>query len=138
MLLSKEDMFGDAQTIATAQGATNSSDTLDWGAHGDDISRFLSLFVLCKNTAASDGAATLSVALQTSSNGTDFATIQTWNFALADLDAGAYLVNGVPLPPGVKRYNKLVYTGGTADFTTAPILTAGIVRNDVPVARQTT
>ncbi len=134
MLLSKQDNFSETQTIATAQGATNSANTLDWGAHGDDIGRFLSLFVLCTNTAASDGDATLAITFQTSANGTDFTTLQTWTFAKTALVAGAYLVNGEPLPLGLKRYNKLVYTGGAADFTTAPIITAGIVRNDVPVA----
>ena len=136
MLLSEQDMFSDAQTIGTDIGNTNSEDILDWAAHGDDVGRFLSLFIMLTNTAASNGASTLTITWQTSANGTDYSTIATYGpFALADLASGKYLVNGEPLPKGILKYNKLVYAGGGANFTTAPIVTAGIVRNDVPIER---
>ena len=47
MKLSKQDLFSDGQTLPTTQGDHASDDTLDWGAHKDDHSRFLTLFAKC-------------------------------------------------------------------------------------------
>ena len=59
-MLSKEDMFSDAQDIpVTLNAATDITNVLDFMAHGDDIDKLLRWFVILGETATSDGAATL-------------------------------------------------------------------------------
>lgn len=136
MLLSKEDMFCYEQTIGTAIGNTDSTDTLDWSAHGNDVGRFLSVFAMVAASAASSGSPTLTISWQTSADNSTFTPLKTWGpFALADVVKGAYLIDGEPLPFGLKQYNKLVFAGADAAFSTAPKITAGVVRNDVPIER---
>ena len=136
MLLSKEDMFSDAQEIpVTLNAATDSTNVLDFKSHGDDIDKLLRWFVILGETATSNGAATLTITWQTSANGTDYTTLWTSEtFALASLVAGAKLVDGLVLPTGLKRYNKLVFTNGTAAFTNTPAVDAGLIRNEMPIS----
>lgn len=136
MLLSKEDMFSDAQEIpVTLNAATDSANVLDFKAHGDDIDKLLRWFVILGETATSDGAATLTITWQTSENGTDWTTVYTSaTFALASLVAGAKLVDGLVLPTGLKRYNKLVYTNAGAAFTNTPAVDAAVIRNEMPIS----
>ena len=136
MLLCKEDTFSDAQAIpVTLNAATNSTDVLDFKSHGDDIDKLLRWFVILGTTATSDGAATLTITWQTSANNSEWTTLWTSStFALSALVAGAKLVDGAVLPTGLKRYNKLVYTNGTAAFTNTPAVDAGVIRNDMPIA----
>ena len=136
MLLSNEDMFSDAQEIpVTLDAATSSTNTLDFHAHGDDIDKLLRWFVILGETATSDGAATLTITWHTSANNSNWTTLWTSEtFALASLVAGAKLVDGLVLPTGLLRYNKLVFTNGTAAFTNTPAVDAGVIRNDMPIA----
>ena len=136
MLLSKEDMFSDAQAIpVTLNAATDSTNVLDFKSHGDDIDKLLRWFVILGETATSNGAATLTITWQTSANGTDYTTLWTSaTFALASLVAGAKLVDGLVLPTGLKRYNKLVYTNAAAAFTNTPAVDAGLIRNEMPIS----
>lgn len=136
MLLSKEDMFSDAQEIpVTLNAATSSTNTLDFKANGDDIDKLLRWFVILGETATSNGAATLTITWQTSENGTDWTTVYTSaTFALASLVAGAKLVDGLVLPTGLKRYNKLVYTNAGAAFTNTPAVDAAVIRNEMPIS----
>lgn len=136
MLLSKEDTFSDAQEIPVTKDAnTDSTNTLDFRSHGDDIDKELRWFVILGETATSAGAATLTIHWLTSADGTNWTTLWSSSaFALAALVAGAKLVDGAVLPTGLKRYNKLVYENGTAAFTNTPAVDAAIVRNDMPIA----
>ena len=136
MLLSNEDMFSDAQEIPVdLNAATSSTNTLDWKSHGDDIDKLLRWFVILGETATSNGAATLTITWQTSANNSSWTTLWTSEtFALASLVAGAKLVDGLVLPTGLLRYNKLVYTNGTAAFTNTPAVDAAVIRNEMPIA----
>ena len=136
MLLDKEEEFSRAQEIpVTLNAATNSTNVLDFKAHGDDIDRLLRWFVILKETATSDGAATLTITWQTSANNSNWTTVFTSaTFALASLTAGAKLVDGAVLPSGLLRYNKLVYTNGTAAFTNTPAVDAAVIRNEMPIS----
>lgn len=137
MILSKEDKFSDAQApTVTNKAVTDSESTLDWHSHGNDIDKLLRLFVLCEQTAASNGASTLTIAWLTSAEGSVWTTLKTFTaIPLANLAAGATLLSNEALPDGLLRYNKLTYTVGGADFTTAPKITAYVTVNDQPVTR---
>lgn len=136
MQISKEDLFSDSQAIpVTLNAATNSTDVLDFKANGDDHDKHLRWFVILEETATSDGAATLTITWQTSANNSSWTTVYTSaTFALTSLVAGAKLVDGLVLPTGLLRYNKLVYTNGTAAFTNTPAVSAGVIRNDMPIS----
>lgn len=140
MLLNKQELFSDAQEIPVTQNAaTDSTNTLDFRSHGDDIDKELRWFVLLTETATSDGAATLQIIWQTSANNSDWTTVYTGSaIALASLTAGAFLVDNAVLPSNLKRYNKLVYKNAGAAFTNTPAVDAGIVRNDMPIGLPTT
>ena len=135
MQLSRKDMFCNA-LASTDQAALDSTDTLDWIADsGNDIDGELRWFVLNTRAATSAGAATLTITWQTSSDNSNWTTVYTSaTFTLAQCAvAGSYLVNGLVLPTGLKRYNKLVFTSAGANWTIAPLLTAGVVKNDMVV-----
>lgn len=141
MILDDKLQFCDAQSPTVTNAAeTDSTNVLDLGANGNDVGKLLRWFVLNELLATSAGASTLTIAWHTSSAAaTGFAAIYTSSaIALASLTAGAMLINGAVLPEGIKRYNKLVFTVGGADFTVAPKLTAYIVANDMPVSRIST
>ncbi len=128
MKLSKQDLFSDGQTLPTTQGDHASDDTLDWGAHKDDHSRFLTLFAKCDAKGTFGASGTLTLKFQTSANNSDWETLLESAAETADtLSAGKFVLNA-PLPTGIKRYNRMLYTIGTANFTVAAKFTAGIVR----------
>ena len=134
MKLSFEDLFSNEQTLATAAQANNSTNTLDFKSNGDDIDHLLRWFLLITNAPATSAGATLTVTWQTSANNSDWTTLWTSDtFAAASLTDGAYVIKRQPLPAGLLRYNKLVFTTGTGAWSTAPIVTAAIVQNDEPV-----
>lgn len=133
MQISMQDLF--CENLASGNKAATDSNTLDWGAHGNDIDYALRWFVLCTKTGTSAGAATLVITWKTSANGTDWTTLYTSaTIALADIVSGSYLLDNLPLPSGLLRYNKLVFTSDVADWTVAPKFTAAVVRNDMPIA----
>jgi len=134
MQLSQKDLFCSA-LASTDQAALSSTDTLDWGAAGNDIDGELRWFVLNTRAATSAGAATLTITWQTSANNSNWTTLYTSaTFTLAECAvAGSYLINGLNLPTGLLRYNKLVFTSAGANWTIAPLLTAGVVKNDMVV-----
>ena len=130
MLLSLQDMFSNAQTLSVDVGTNDSTNTLNWGAHGDDIGGLLTWTVQIMNTAASDGAATLQIIWYTSEDGDSWTAVYTGTAnAKASVVAGAMLIDGEFLPRNLKMYNKLVYTTGIAAWTTAPIVTAYLTDN---------
>lgn len=137
MLLSKEDTFGYRQTIATSTGTEASTNVIDRRFHGDDIDAVLRWFVQVHNDPASAGAATLEIVWQTSadnSNWTDAFT--TGTIAKDVIAAGKFLVDGAFIPRGLKQYNRIAYKTATAAWSSgnAPVLTAAVVRNDMPIA----
>lgn len=140
MRLNKQELFSDAQEIpVTLNAATDSTNTLDFRSHGDDIDKELRWFVLLTETVTSAHDATLQITWQTSANNSDWTTVYTGDaIALADLTAGSMLVDGAVLPTGLLRYNKLVYKNAGAAFTNTPTVDAGIVRNDMPIGLPTT
>jgi hypothetical protein len=90
-----------------------------------------------KNTCASAGAATFAIALQTSADNLSWTTLKTWTaVALADMTAEKFLVDNEALPDGILRYQRLYYTVAGADYTTGPIVDAGLIRNDGYVPKQ--
>jgi len=133
MHISNEDLFCE-DLASTNQAALDSTNTLDWGAHGDDIDYLMRWFVLCTKAATSAGAATLVITWETSADDETYSAIYTSEtFALADIAVDTLLIDNLPIPKGVLRYNKLVFTSAVADWTIAPTFTAAIVRNDMPI-----
>lgn len=135
MLLSRQDMFSNAQAITGTQNAVSYSDVLDWGANGDDIDNELRLFV--HNSVAGVGAgASLTIAWETSADNVTFVSLKSYTaIAVANLTADTYLLAREVLPTGLLRYNRLSYTVTGATLTTVPKLTAAIQPNDIPVGR---
>lgn len=140
MLLDKQEMFSDAQEIpVTLNAATDSTNTLDFRSHGDDIDKELRWSVLLKETATSDGAATLQIIWYTSADADSWTAVYTGSaIPLASLTAGAFLVDNAVLPSNLQRYNKLVYKNAVAAFTNTPAVDAFIMRNDQHIGLPTT
>jgi len=123
-------IFSDEQALtATADSET----TLDFGAGADAWGAakaapeladgkplWLNVMVQTELDSAGD-AATLTVALATSTDNSSFSNkLATAAIAEASLIAG-YCILAVPLPTGLSRYNKLIYTVGTENFTSGKI-----------------
>ena len=138
MLIDLESLFSDGQTpTLTHAAATDSTNTLDWRAHGDDIDKVLRLCVISTVAAASaNGTATMAIAWLTSANGTDWTTLRTWTaFTVAQMTAGVILINNEQLPAGLLRYNKLTYTLAVEALSTGPKLTAFVSPADNFITR---
>lgn len=158
MILDRNLLFSQAQSLAIAVGAAPSTDVIDLGgvsipssANGGgarDIApgRQLALWAQIITTATSGGAGTLSLALQgapDNGSGVPGSYTTMWTsptFALATLIAGAQLANiMVPRPvPGqvLPRFLRMNYTVGTADLT-GGTLSAGIVLDRFDQVMQT-
>ncbi len=128
-------MFCNALAITGTENVVTYSDSLDWGANGDDIDAQLRLFV--HNSVAGVGAgASLTIAFETSADNTTFTTLKTYTaIPVASLTADTYPVPRDALPSGLLRYNRLSFTVSGATLTTVPKLTAGIQPNDIPAGR---
>ncbi|UOF77210.1 major capsid protein [Caudoviricetes sp.] len=121
MHLDKENTF---TPIGTALTATATSDVVDTQGIGD-VAIGCPLYVVSKVHTAltSGGASTLTAVLQTA---TDLAftspiTLMTsGSIAKASLVKGYNILQGA-IPIGAKRYLRIVYTVGTADFTAGKI-----------------
>ncbi len=107
-------MFSEEQAVTVDADSTNILDLL---AHGDDVQRFLTLFVQVREAVTSaDAGATVTFELYTddalNEAGTDLAADNlVWSsgaIAKATLVDGYFAVK-VPLPPGVQRYLLLKY-----------------------------
>lgn len=127
MIYDKSLMFSEAQTLAFAAGAADSTNIIDLGAaRGAYEGNFLSIRLT--EAVTSLGSATVQFDLITDS-AVGFATapVTLWSSGAV---AKAALVVGkkfeFALPHGCKRYLKLVYTVAVAT-TTAGKATSGIV-----------
>ncbi len=140
MILDKKLEFCDGQQpTVTNNAVTSSTNVLDFGAHGNDLGKFLRWFLLLESTATSAGDSTLTIKWETSSDNETFAAIYTGSaIALTSLVDDAILINGAVLPDGLKRYNKLTFTVGGADFTASPKITSYVIANDMPAERIST
>ena len=127
-------IFSDAQAETTV-AAHDSTNVIDLGAHLDafggaednavENSGKLWLNVKVVTAFTSGGSATLATALQDSADNSSFAAVTpaavaTAAIPVASLTAG-YTIIKMPLPSGLRRYLKLVYTIGTAAMTAGAI-----------------
>ena len=139
MTLDNQSLFSDGQALTnTLSGSatsvsTVSESTLDWKNHGDDVGHYLAWFVMLTEGAGA-GTSTLNAALQTSADNSSWETVSSKTVTAPA--AGAFVVDGDALPSGLKRYVRVNYTIGTAEFTTAPKVTAGLVREGTNKKRQ--
>lgn len=138
MLIDKENLFSNAQALTATAASTN---LIDLGAANRDIGKANIRFrAQVDTTFLSGGSSTLTLALQTdstSSFGSATALYTSPAIAKASLVAG-YVAVDIAVPRGVKRYLRVNYTVGTADFT-AGALTAFLAeqtegRQDYPNA----
>jgi hypothetical protein len=125
MIQDKLEMFSEAQAVTATADSTN---VLYVGAHGNDINRFLTLFVQARTAANADGAATVTFDLYGGTTADAQATL-LWSSAAigkAALTLGAFPVK-IPLPNlQSKTYLKLVYTVATGPLT-AGTFDAGLI-----------
>lgn len=134
MKLSKQDLFSDGQTLGTTVADHASTNTLDWAKHGDDDARALTVFAKCDTKGTFGTSGTLTVQFQTSANNSDWTTLLTTDgLTTSTLAAGDFVLNA-PLPSGLKRYNRMLYSVGTAAFAVAAKFTSGIVRGQIDKA----
>lgn len=139
MTLDNQSLFSDGQTLSNTITSpatsveTVSEFTLDWKNHGDDVGHYLAWFVML-TAGASASTSTLTAELQTSADNSTWETVASKTVSSAA--AGDFVVDGDALPSGLKRYNRVKYTIGTAAFTTAPTVTAGLVREGTNKKRQ--
>lgn len=126
MYIDRQNLFGQNQAITVS---TPSTDHIDLGAARDiGNGTPLEILVLCTETVAAAGAATLTVALQ-SDDSPSFSTPA--NLVLSDAIPKAALIPGVellrvPVPYGCERYLRLHFTVGTGPLT-AGKFTSGLV-----------
>ena len=130
MLLDKQNLFSDAQTLIAAAGDVVSTNVIDLGVArniGGDTDPKLELLAQIVTTyLASGGASTVKLLVQTSPDNSSWTTLaQTEAIAKASLVAGyRFGINKLPSP--TSRYLRLVYTIATNDGT-AGAITAGLV-----------
>ena len=120
MILDKNLVFSDAQA-ETSVAAQDSTNVIDTGIADSNLGAGTPLWVNVQvnTTVTSSGAATVSVALHDSSDGSTYAAIWTSAaYAKATLVAG-FVMMSIPLPSEHERYLKVVYTIATS------VLTAG-------------
>ena len=121
MWIDKLNRFSNLQALTATAAST---DILDLGADRDvGNGEPIELVIVVGTALTSAGASTLVAALQTDSAegfGTVETLIQTPAIPKASLVAG-YEVLKVKLPLGIKRYLRVYYTVGTADFTAGTI-----------------
>src|SRR3982750_1412124 len=122
MLLDAQLLFSDLQAVTATANSTNIIDTLA----ARDIAAGEDLFVVSyvTTTVTSSGSSTLVITLETDDN-SSFSSATTLyttsSIAKATLVAG-YRALAFKLPRYTERYLRLVYTGGTADFTPGKFL----------------
>ena len=116
MMLDKTLLFSDHQAITVTADSEN---RLDLGAPGMDKGGPLPLFIQVTKTFTDDSGTdgTLTVALHDSADDSSYAALSsTGAIPVTALKTG-YRVPLTALPPGVRRYVKLVYTVADASFT---------------------
>jgi hypothetical protein len=116
MIQDKLEMFSEDQAVTATADSTN---VIFIGAHGDDIHRFLTLFIQTKVAALAEGSATVTFSLYGGTASGTQATLLWQSAAIgkAALTLGSFPVK-IPLPSvGTNTYLKLVYTVATGPLT---------------------
>jgi len=111
-------IFSDAQAETTA-AAHDSTNIIDLGSIGEVAKgRNLKLVIAVNTTVTSSGSATVAFSLESCAtvSGSYTQHYTTPAIGKATLVAG-YLVLAMPLPEGLHRFVKVVYTIGTAALT---------------------
>lgn len=111
MILSKEDLFADGVSMASGNAVT--TDVLDFGEHGDDVSGNLYYFVHVS------GAAGVTCVWQTSDTEAFSAPTVLETKTGTGAAGGAFAIQPTALPRGLKRYNRLSITVSAAVNVTA-------------------
>lgn len=123
MIIDKLLQISDKQTLTVTAvstdvidaGAVRKGPPRDLGGHD----QLYALFVMDSNVAAA-GAATVSFAVQDSTDNATFADVaSTGPIGKAALAAGAHVV--LPLPPGMRRYVRANYTVATGPLTAGTV-----------------
>jgi hypothetical protein len=126
MIQNKLEMFSEQQAVTATADSTN---VIYIGDHGNDIHRFLDLFVQVTTAAVTaDGAATVTFALYGGTTENTQATLLWTSAAIgkAALTLGAFPVK-IALPKvDTAKYLKLIYTVATGPLT-AGTFDAGII-----------
>lgn len=128
MILDKQNLFSDAQTLVASVGAFASTNVIDLGIARDiGGATRPEMQLVCQIVTtylASGGASTLTVALQTSADNSSWTTLaSSAAIAKATLVAG-YEFGFTYFPDPTSRYLRLLYTIATNDGT-AGAITAG-------------
>ena len=117
-------MKGDALLLfsdSAALTSTANSNVIDLGAYGDEVAKTLALLVQGEGTFAPTTAG-VTVALQTSSNNSNWNTVFTFpKITGSDINGGKRIVNFAELPFGIKRYIRLSYTVSDGPFTAGKV-----------------
>lgn len=117
MYIDRENLLARNQALTVSAPTT---DTIDFGADRDvGVGEPMELVVLCTETAAAAGAATVEAALQTDDNA-GFASpetlVETPAIGKAALVAGVDVLR-IRLPLGVGRYLRLYFTVASGPLT---------------------
>ena len=118
MILSKEDMFSEAQACAS-MNATASTHVLDFHAHGAEVMGGLFWSVIPSVAIASTG---VTVAWETADNESFTGAKTVFSKTTGAVPAGEPAIDAERIPKGCLRYNRLKYTLGAA--TTGETFTA--------------
>ena len=130
-LMDAQNLFSDEQAITVTTASTNLIDLSQQRELGGALTKMMDLFVSVNTTFTAAGAATLVIAVETSTdNSTYNVAMQTDPIPVASLVAGAAaLITKFPhaaLGDEPPRYLRLGYTVATGPFT-AGALSAGLI-----------
>ena len=117
MILDNNLIYSESQAETTIAG--HNSNVLDHGRVNADIGKGTSIFLDIRvvDACTSGGSATVTFSFQTSEDATNWTMIfQTKPWPISALTAGKQVLR-TPLPDGLLRYTKVVYTIGTAALT---------------------
>ncbi|HSW00020.1 MAG TPA: hypothetical protein VLI39_07600 [Sedimentisphaerales bacterium] len=120
MIVDKDNMMSDAQALTTS-GSVASTSYIDLGTAAGFKSSNAEVVVSVQTAFTSSGAPTLAVTLETDTS-SDFATAKTTigtsatGIVKANLTAGTTVAR-MKIPPNCKRYLRVMYTIGVADYT---------------------
>lgn len=131
--LDGQNLFSDAQSVTASVGEHDSQNTIDLGAGaGRNLNPRARVFCQIVNDPVGASGTTFAVKLVgcDTYNGVFKDIAVTSNVSAGNLKAGYLMLEGYPeLLKTNYRYLKLVYVVGTAGFTTAPKVTAGIIED---------
>ena len=136
MYLDTENLFSDKQTITAATGSYESQNILDMGVGaGRNLNPRARVFCQVTNDAVGTDA-TLQVKLQTCDEleGEYKDVYVSAVIPAAEIKAGTFPIAGLPLLLDVDaRFVRMQYVVAGGAFSTAPVVTAGIIEDGTPI-----